>query len=188
MKKEQRNKQKVNKGFTLIELLVVVLIIGILAAIALPQYQLSVDKTKFAKLRANAKVVSDSYTRYYLLHNDYPSSFDELDINWSEDFAINKTSYEHAVCAKGSDFYCCMIGKTWYTPQSLITCGLNNYFFALTMLDPQISKQYYCNFQTDNKRAEKLCKTISKNSSYTTSDLLSPDNWISGHSSILIKE
>ena len=72
---------KINKkGFTLIEILVVVLIIGILAGIALPQYKKAVDRSTAAQGISVIKSVWQSIENYYLLHNDFPTSFNDLDV------------------------------------------------------------------------------------------------------------
>ena len=73
------------KAFTLIELLVVVLIIGILAAIALPQYQKVVEKSKASQAFVVLKALIQAQENYRLANGVSANSFDELgvEIPWT---------------------------------------------------------------------------------------------------------
>ena len=72
------------KAFTLIELLVVVLIIGILAAIALPQYRLAVEKSRAAEAIVGVQTWYHAMQRYHLANGSYPanltSAIEDMDV------------------------------------------------------------------------------------------------------------
>ena len=78
-----------NQAFTLIELLVVVLIIGILASVALPKYQLAVDKSRYVTMISAARSIENAQDAYYMANGQYASDWDELDVSISKDLPTN---------------------------------------------------------------------------------------------------
>lgn len=65
---------RIQKGFTLVELLIVVIILGILAAIAIPQFSTSTSDAKVSALDSNLSNFRAAIDLYYQQHAAYPSA------------------------------------------------------------------------------------------------------------------
>ena len=62
-------------GFTLVEILIVVVILGILAAIVIPQFTEASIEAKFSSLRTDLQTLRSQIELYKINHNDIPPSF-----------------------------------------------------------------------------------------------------------------
>lgn len=72
-----------SKGFTMVELLTVVLIIGLLASVALPQYRRSVYRAEMMEGMSHGKTIYDSALRYKSVNGDAPTDFSQLDVGFA---------------------------------------------------------------------------------------------------------
>jgi prepilin-type N-terminal cleavage/methylation domain-containing protein len=93
------------KGFTLVEVLIVVIIIGILAAIGIPQFAASIEKAKGGEARAGLGHIQTGEKVYYAENEAYTTLPSELDITLSQKywtFTITATSTMYTATATRS--------------------------------------------------------------------------------------
>jgi len=145
------------KGFTLLELLVVVLIIAILAAIALPKYQLAVDKARYAKMIDFTRAISEASIRTTMTKED--PSFNDLDI----DIPKNCIKTDNYIISCDNGIWGCLINNAtskYYRCSDLSINATLLYVFNPSKMT--VTKYCYAHSLDNNDRANRLCQAITR--------------------------
>ena len=150
---------RMKRAFTLIELLVVVLIIGILAAVAVPQYQKAVEKARATEAMVTLKKMGDNLSLELLrvgnmscegLFEDITSDEDAEDCEYASDHFTYGGFYGLLIAARNDGNYGILymipeVNKLWKeTDDSTMPAG------------------YSCKPADGNDKGESICKALSK--------------------------
>lgn len=139
-------------GFTLIELLVVVLVIGILAAVAMPQYERAVEKSRVSEAVARTRAIWTAQQAYLMSNGSYATDLADLDLS----FTGTPTSAGGTPSLNTKDFSCRAVnaGATADNAFGIGVCRRNGKPYAIYYArnDEQLACYY------DNAEGEKWCQ------------------------------
>lgn len=149
------------KGFTLIELLVVVLIIGILSAIAVPQYIMAVEKARMAEVftkMGDFKKAADAYAASGNLPDEYASIFAENPtLTFDVDLMSGLTCRENECSSK---YYTYVGYFSRYDPDNkfVLIAYRNGDGTGLQIEGLAGNWEYYCHYS--GGLSDKICKNL----------------------------
>ena len=129
------NNNAYKRGFTLIELLVVVLIIGILASVALPQYQKAVRKARLSEVASTFSALSKGVDMY-LLENGYPTGSAAVQFTGT---SKNASLDIDLTCSTEDDYFCYQNVGRWAVKCNSSLCSIIFYDGNTWLNDSSVS-------------------------------------------------
>ena len=137
-------------AFTLIELVIAVLIIGILAAVAIPMYKHAMIKSRFSTVMPVAKTIADAQESYYLRNGQYASEQAALDVTPPN---VENTTVELSGTEEDADEnYAYVVASRSDVPGAKYIQYQKN--------SPQFAENIHCEALTGEEEPNWLCKAL----------------------------